>query len=156
MTRKICGLFLAFVFFFNYLSAQRLPSTLLWKISGKDLKKASYLYGTMHLTDERIFNLGDSLYKAIEHSDGFALEIDPAEFTPLVIDEAKKSIMGAVHLKDMMAPDKFKKYSKLLSKRLNKNADDITTADVLREKNKWIDESYSSGKTQKTSRHCWE
>lgn len=148
MIRKICGLLFAFLMSFNYLSAQRLPSTLLWKISGKDLKKPSYLYGTMHLTDERIFNLGDSLYKAIEHSEGFALEIDPAEFTPLVIDEAKKSIMGAVRLKDMMAPDKFKKYSKLLSKRLNKNADDLTTADVLREKNKWIDESYSSGKMQ--------
>ena len=125
-----------------------MPSTLLWKISGKDLKQPSYLYGTMHLTDERIFNLGDSLYKAIEHSEGFAIEIDPAEFTPMVIMEAKKSIMGAVRLKEMMAPEKFKKYSKLLSKRLNKNADDITTADVLHEKNKWIDESYSSGKMQ--------
>jgi len=133
----------------HLLSAQQsLPSTLLWKISGKDLRKPSYLYGTMHLTDERIFNLGDSLYGAIEHTDGFAIEIDPAEFTPLVINEAKKSFLESVRLKDMMQDDKFKKYGKLLSEKLHKNADDITTEDILREKNKWIQESYSKGKMQ--------
>ena len=133
----------------HILSAQqRLPSTLLWKISGKDLQKPSYLYGTMHLTDERIFNLGDSLYKAMEHTDGFAIEIDPAEFTPLVINEAKKSILESVRLKDIMQEDKFKKYGKLLSEKLHKNADDITTEDILREKNKWIQESYSKGEMQ--------
>jgi uncharacterized protein YbaP (TraB family) len=128
--------------------AQKLSSTLLWKISGNGLQKPSYLYGTMHLTDERVFNLGDSVYKAIENCDGFATEIDPAEFTPLVIDEAKKYYAESVRLKDVLHKDEFKKYGKVLAKKLNKNEDDITTADILREKNKWIQESYSTGKMQ--------
>lgn len=135
--------------FSTFSFSQKLPSTLLWKISGNGLEKPSYLYGTMHLTDERIFNLGDSLYKAIGHSDGFAIEIDPSEFTPFVIDETKKDIyQNSVPLKETMGPDNFKKYGAMLAKKLHKNADDVTTGDVLREKNKWIEESFSTGKMQ--------
>ncbi len=130
------------------LSAQKLPSTLLWKISGHGLQKPSYLYGTMHLTDERIFNLGDSVYNAIEKTDGFAIEIDPEQFTPFVIDEAKKQAIETIRLKDMMQKDEFKKYGKALAKKLGKNEDEITTADIIQEKNKWIEESYSTGKMQ--------
>jgi uncharacterized protein YbaP (TraB family) len=148
MIRKTCVLLLSTLLSVYLLSAQKLPSSLLWKISGKNLQKPSYLYGTMHLTDERIFNLGDSLYNAIEHTEGFAIEIDPSEFTPLVINEAKKSMLGAVRLKDMMAADKFKKFGPLLAKKLHKDEDEITTEDILREKNDWIRESYSKGKMQ--------
>lgn len=130
------------------LSAQKLPSTLLWKISGNGLQKPSYLYGTMHLTDERIFNLGDSVYNAIEKTDGFAIEIDPEQITPFVIDATKKEAMENLRLKDMLQKDEFKKYGKALAKKLGKDEDDITTADILHEKNKWIDESYSTGKMQ--------
>ncbi len=132
----------------QFIIAQNLPSTLLWRISGNNLQKPSYLYGTMHLTDERLFNLGDSVYKAIENSEGFATEIDPQEFTPFMIDETKKSIMQSVRLKDKMSRTEFNRYGKILAKKLNKNADDITTADVLREKNKWISDSYRTGKMQ--------
>lgn len=52
------------------------PRTLLWRISGKALQKPSYLYGTMHLQDKRLFQFGDSLYHAIEHTEGFATEVD--------------------------------------------------------------------------------
>lgn len=130
------------------LSAQKLPSTLLWRISGNGFQKPSYLFGTLHLTDERIFNLGDSVYHAIEKADGFAMEIDPEQFTPFVIDEARKKAMETIRLKDMMQKDEYKKYGKILAKKLGKNADEITTADILHEKNKWIQESYSTGKMQ--------
>jgi uncharacterized protein YbaP (TraB family) len=133
--RKIICLFLAFTCF-KVSNAQKLSSTLLWRITGNGLQKPSYLFGTMHLTDDRIFNIGDSVYSAIEKSDGFAIEIDPAEFTPLVIDEAKKSIEETKRLKDVMDEDAFNKYGKALAKKLNKKEDDITTEDVLREKNK--------------------
>lgn len=135
--------------FSQFSFSQKLPSTLLWKISGNGLEKSSYLYGTMHLTDERIFNIGDSLYKAIEHSDGFAIEIDPAEFTPFIIDKTKKDIYrNSVPLKETMDRDNFEKYGVMLAKKLHKNADEVTTGDVLREKNKWIEESFNTGKMQ--------
>jgi len=59
-----------------YSQISKLPNTLLWKISGNGLIKSSYLYGTMHLTDKRVFQLGDSLYKSIEQTEGFAAELD--------------------------------------------------------------------------------
>ncbi|HEY1022347.1 MAG TPA: TraB/GumN family protein, partial [Flavisolibacter sp.] len=52
------------------------PRTLLWRISGKSLQKPSYLYGTMHLQDKRLFQFGDSLYHAIENTEGLATEVD--------------------------------------------------------------------------------
>jgi uncharacterized protein YbaP (TraB family) len=57
-------------------SQQTWPNTLLWRISGHGLSKPSYLFGTLHLQDKRLFNFGDSLYQSIEAVDGFALEID--------------------------------------------------------------------------------
>ncbi|MGN6603589.1 MAG: TraB/GumN family protein [Ginsengibacter sp.] len=124
-----------------------MPSTLLWKISGNGLQKPSYLYGTMHLTNEKIFNLGDSLYKAIEKSDGLAIEVDPQVFTSFIIYEAKKAEDNdRKRLKDVMPLDKFEKYGKRLAKKLNKDAGDITLADIEREKNRSIQQSLRSGK----------
>lgn len=129
--------------------SQQLPSTLLWRISGNGLQKSSYLFGTLHLTDERVFNLGDSLYRSIEQSDGFAIEIDPQEFTPLMIDEAKKEIyQKGQPIKELMSSAQYEKYGKMLAKKLNKNAEEITTSDILDEKNKWIRQSFKNGKMQ--------
>ena len=129
--------------------SQKLPSTLLWRISGNGLQKPSYLFGTLHLTDERVFNLGDSLYKSIEQTDGFAIEIDPQEFTPLIIDEAKKEVyQRGQPIKELMSSAQYEKYGKMLAKKLNKKADDITTSDILDEKNKWIRQSFKNGKMQ--------
>lgn len=73
--------FLIFLFFSVASRAQQSwPHTLLWRISGKGLTHPSYLYGTMHLQDRRLFRFGDSLYAALEQTEGFAMEIDFQEF----------------------------------------------------------------------------
>lgn len=79
---RISLIFLLFVFSFFSLWAQNKPwpNTLLWKISGKGLQKPSYLFGTMHLQDKRIFNLGDSFYHHFERAEGFAIEVDFREY----------------------------------------------------------------------------
>lgn len=58
---------------------QKLPNTLLWRISGNGLQKPSYLWGTLHLQDKRLFQFGDSLYRALETTDGYAMELNPQE-----------------------------------------------------------------------------
>jgi uncharacterized protein YbaP (TraB family) len=68
------------------------PKTLLWRISGKDLKKPSYLFGTMHLQDKRIFNLGDSFYHHFEKAEGFAMEVDINEYIDSVINKTFVSL----------------------------------------------------------------
>jgi uncharacterized protein YbaP (TraB family) len=126
--------------------AQKLPNTLLWRISGNGLQKPSYLFGTMHLTDERLFDLGDSLYSAIENTSGFATEVNPEEMSAYLIGEIKKELKNEVRIKEIMNDKEFKKYSTSLSRKLKIPADDITTRDIFKEKNKWITESYKKGK----------
>ncbi len=51
--------------------------TLLWEITGKGLKKPSYLFGTMHVSSKLVFHLSDSFYLDIKSADVVALELDP-------------------------------------------------------------------------------
>ena len=52
-------------------------SSLLWEITGNDLQKPSYLFGTMHISDKLVFHLGDPFYNAIRSVDVVALETNP-------------------------------------------------------------------------------
>ena len=51
--------------------------SLFWEITGENLSQPSYLYGTMHVQDERAHDFPDSLFIAIEGSEAFAMEVDP-------------------------------------------------------------------------------
>jgi uncharacterized protein YbaP (TraB family) len=53
-----------------------MAQSLLWKITGNELNAPSYLYGTIHLTDQRIFEWKDSVYDRLNHCKAFAAEID--------------------------------------------------------------------------------
>lgn len=56
-------------------SQKKYPS-LLWEITGNGLKHPSYLFGTMHISNKMVFNLGDSFYTALKSVDWVALEQD--------------------------------------------------------------------------------
>ena len=70
----------AFLFVFATFNgfSQPLSSSnqLLWKISGKGLKKSSYLFGTFHSNDNRVFQFSDSTYIALLNADAVVLEAD--------------------------------------------------------------------------------
>ena len=53
-------------------------NSLLWKISGNGLKKDSYLYGTMHVSQKIAFHLDDVFYESLLNSDFVGLETDPS------------------------------------------------------------------------------
>ncbi len=55
---------------------------LLWKISGNDLDTVSYLYGTMHTTDERAFRFTDEVLPAFERCQAFAMELNMSDVNP--------------------------------------------------------------------------
>ncbi|HEY1022999.1 MAG TPA: TraB/GumN family protein, partial [Flavisolibacter sp.] len=61
------------------LKAEKYPS-LLWEISGKGLKKPSYLFGTMHVSNKMVFHLSDSFYLGIKNAQVVALETDPGNW----------------------------------------------------------------------------
>ena len=49
---------------------------LLWEISGNDLKKPSYLFGTIHMMCTEDFEMPESVKDAVSKSDKLALELD--------------------------------------------------------------------------------
>ena len=74
---------------------------LLWEISGNGLKKPSYLYGTMHMGDERILDFGPKVWPAFEKSKTLALELELDKINPL--DAMKSMMMDSVSLADLMS-----------------------------------------------------
>lgn len=60
-------------------SQKKYPS-LFWEISGKGMKKPSYLFGTMHVSSKMVFHLSDSFYHAMRNSDAVALELNPEDW----------------------------------------------------------------------------
>lgn len=54
----------------------RLENALLWEITGKGIKKPSYIFGTIHMISEKDFLLSEEAKKAIEKSDKMVMEID--------------------------------------------------------------------------------
>ena len=49
---------------------------LLWEISGNGLKKKSFLFGSLHSNDKRLFRFSDSTYVALEKAEAIVLETD--------------------------------------------------------------------------------
>ena len=67
-----------FIFLTTTTNAQKPnANTLLWRITGNGLSQPSYLFGTMHLYDSRLFQFGDSVYSSLEKTDAYAMELDP-------------------------------------------------------------------------------
>lgn len=91
------SLFFLSLFFINNAFAQQ-DNCLLWKISGKNLKEASYLFGTIHITDERVFQFDSVFNKAFNSCDAYAME--------LLLDEIdKEDIAKAMLLKKGVVQD---------------------------------------------------
>ncbi|KAK6021912.1 aminotransferase, class III [Ostertagia ostertagi] len=112
-----------------------LARTFLWRISGNGLNKASYLYGTIHLTDKRVFQFTDSLYRVMENTDGFAAEIDMNSLGMKAINEvmAEKDAKAArekVRVKDAVSARTWEMYHKKLEEKFSMPAEKITVDDL--------------------------
>lgn len=66
-------------------------NSLLWSISGNGLLHTSYLYGTMHTRDARVFKFADSVLTAFESCENFAMEI-------IVDDASRFSILQGLYM----------------------------------------------------------
>lgn len=50
-------------------------SSLLWKVSKKGVEEPSYLYGTIHLQDKRVFEFDGAVYNCMKNCDVLAVEL---------------------------------------------------------------------------------
>jgi uncharacterized protein YbaP (TraB family) len=106
-------------------SQRNYPKTLLWRISGKNLQKPSYLFGTMHLKDARIFQFSDSLYHYLEKAEGYAMEIDPERTVELMIQSLSEPDTSVL-LKEVMEKEEYKKAAANLEKQFGIPANQVT------------------------------
>lgn len=82
-----------------------------WKISGKGLKKPSYLYGTIHLIPKEDFEMPGSIREGLDHVKRVTFEIDMKDMTNLgaQMSMITKSFMaGGKTLKDLLSPEDYK------------------------------------------------
>jgi uncharacterized protein YbaP (TraB family) len=149
--RKII-IFLGFFFSLFLISAQTKKenyNSLLWRISGNGLKKPSYIYGTIHITDKRVFYFTDSLYKSLEQCEGFAAELDIntffSEYFNRFMGEEKKKKKGEKLLVDSLDNAMLEKYKERLEEKFKKPLNEITVSEVNDLSDEWMKEMLKNG-----------
>jgi uncharacterized protein len=87
------------------LSQENTTSSLLWKISGKNMTGESYLFGTMHVQDETVFHMEDMVKKYILLCDAFAMEVLLDEINPVAAQS--QMIMKNTTLKELLSAEDY-------------------------------------------------
>lgn len=91
-----------------------LENSLLWEISGKDLQKPSYLFGTIHMLCKEDAVLGDSLAAAIEKTERVYLELDMDNLFEMLGAIRKMKMKNDTTLADLLSPADYKKVKEYL------------------------------------------
>ena len=93
---------------------------LLWEISGNDLQKPSYLYGTMHIGDKRVYDFNDSLLLLFDQCDIFAgeLVLEQSLFRSLNLLMGMR-MQGDTTLADLLSKDQYAFIKGKLDKKLD-------------------------------------
>ncbi|GAB5400184.1 MAG: hypothetical protein Aureis2KO_17690 [Aureisphaera sp.] len=115
---------LLFLFFSSYsgYSQDRENYALLWEISHLDSSKKSYLFGTFHSQDPKVFKFSDSVIPAIKNTEAFAMEIHPDSMTSSLLKTMFKDIKKNVY-KEVLSEEEYerldKRYEELHGKSLD-------------------------------------
>jgi uncharacterized protein YbaP (TraB family) len=113
--RKVAA-FLMLILFSVSVQAQ----SLLWKIDGAKLNTASYLYGTIHIKDKRVFQFDQKVYEVLDSCKVFAMEVDldPSNLAGfaqhLMLPEGKT-------LHDIFSPEDYSLIKNILEKETGMN-----------------------------------
>ena len=89
--------------------------SLLWKVT-KDNSEPSYLFGTMHVHDSRVFQYISQLEILINTCEAFACEFNLDEVDPIQVAQQAMLPEGQTIL-DLLTPKQIKRISKFLEKR---------------------------------------
>jgi len=87
--------------------------SLLWEITGNELEKSSYLFGTIHLMCSKDFKMPESVKEAVEKADKLALELDMddpqmgAKMQQVSINPGRENIKDKLSAEDSKVVDEF-------------------------------------------------
>ena len=102
-------------------------SSLLYEISGKNLKKPSYLFGTIHLMCEKDMFPAEKLKSYISQTEQMMLELDLDD--PTVMQKAAKGMMlpDGKTMKTLLKPEEYAKLDELYKNYLGVSFDGFQT-----------------------------
>lgn len=92
-------------------STTDLEKALLWKITGKDIVKPSYLFGTIHMIGKEDFILTDLTKEGLEKTERITFEIDMADMNDMgkQMSMMMKAFMdGGTTLKELLSEEDYK------------------------------------------------
>lgn len=92
-------------------------NTLLWRISGKNLTRPSYLFGTIHLVCANDLDLSQALKTAIKESDKVYLELDMDNLFEMMQALQKMKMRNDTTLSDLLSEADYKKVKAFFSSR---------------------------------------
>ena len=105
---------------FSSISCNTYSQSLLWKISGNGLNAPSYLFGTIHIQDKRVFNFNDSLPAKLNEVEQLALELDMSQENLMKMSFGMMLKDGKT-LPDVMSKKAYEKLSTLFKKETNQD-----------------------------------
>ena len=97
---------------------------LLWEISGKDLPQKSWLFGSMHVHDERAFEFSDSVLITAQQAEAFAMEVHPDEMMDFMMQMFTMEDTVNV-LKEMLSPEAYDRLNEIVIKKEGKPIDSL-------------------------------
>lgn len=83
-------------------------TSLLWEVHGNGIKNKSYLYGTIHIKDKRVFELKPSVKRAFKKCKAFAGEVILSSDSMMMMAEYMLMPPGK-QLSDMMSKEDYEK-----------------------------------------------
>src|SRR5687768_12895523 len=89
--------------------SQSVNNTLLWRISGNNLAKPSYLFGTIHMLCSNDIDLSDSLKSAIRNCDNVYLELDMDNIFEMMGAITKMKMRNDTSLTDLLTTAEYQK-----------------------------------------------
>ena len=101
---------------------KRKKKTTLWKIGGQDLPAPSFLFGTIHIKDQRGFKTLSKAYEKIDRCDAFATEFDLSDHA-LHFDTNLVLLPDNQSLQDLYSEKKYHKLKKAFAKYGNLDLD---------------------------------
>jgi uncharacterized protein len=109
MKKLLFSLLLGLSVLATFAQSTNANNTLLWKISGKNLSKPSYLFGTIHMLCADDVQLSDNLRKAINTSDRVYLELDMDNMFEMLGVIGKMKMRNDTTLADLLEPAEYEK-----------------------------------------------
>jgi uncharacterized protein YbaP (TraB family) len=88
----------------SLLAQEKKYQGLLWEVSGNGLKKNSYLYGSMHVSDKVSYHLSDAFFTHLLNADMVANESEPSTWMDLMGLMGREPYRGKLYASFFMYP----------------------------------------------------